>query len=108
LNLATGCPGWIEGHEPKDNRRFDRRGRELGLAARPRLVLSRGESTGIQHNKKQNKKTIYTVIFTKPESAGNDYWILDVFSSHPRPLQSGQSRLRLSTFLSLSQLSTIN
>ena len=40
-NLATGCRGRTEPHEPEEQKRFDRRGREQGLAARPLLVLPR-------------------------------------------------------------------
>jgi hypothetical protein len=35
---------------PENYRPFNRRGRELGLAARPLLVLSRGQTTGHNHN----------------------------------------------------------
>ena len=42
----------------RDSGTFDRRGRELGLAARPLLILSRCPHRGNHTDKNQNKKPL--------------------------------------------------
>jgi len=42
---------------------FDRRGRELGLAARPLLVLARCQHLGNHNNKNQNKNHLHEFLY---------------------------------------------
>ena len=65
LSWVTGCRDQGEPNESRTQSwSFDRRGRELGLAARPLLILS---SCPHQTTKPKPKpKAIYTDIFTKP------------------------------------------
>jgi len=51
---------------PKRLNKFDRRGRELGLAARPLLVLTRCQQSEKHNNENQNKKPLTQISLQNP------------------------------------------
>ena len=62
------APANVRFNELEQRQLLYRRGRELGLAARPRLVLFCCQTGRKPNQPKPKQKTIYTVIFTKPDA----------------------------------------
>ena len=84
----------------------DRRGRELGLAARPLLVLSRGPHSGSHNAKNQNKKPLTRISLQNPppesrQSCHPVRFLTSLTFSLCGPLRANSLNSRITSFVFL-------